>query len=472
MESERAELSEAQQKLQGLKNEEARLQSRIDVLQSVMNEGSDANRYLKENKANLIGGLVSERIEATPEYASSVEAALGEILDSVVVNGDDAVNEIVNALKSENVGKVLMSLVSSAAPAYDKPVNNPGVVGSLKDFVKTDDEVSPWLSGILSRYFVVDSLQTALNLAKEYRGENLNFVTADTIVRTSGLVSFGVSTSGALSRKNEIADAEALLEKVLGDISAGISAGEENVDRLRELTEEDAQMLSSLVDEIREKRDSLRGGDASIRIHRNTVENCTRRLNQLNGEVTNAQNRIEAAAQSKNSDAELAEAETEVEKVEAEGDARRGACRAPGLCRIGVGIGLVDDDERLRRHFLNELSKARSPTSARGVQHVGAGSLGVVAPSAFPASRCQRPARCRRRVSQEGATLRMLEVRYSQKQALVLLAQRVATVATHLAELVVGVELAALVDDARHKAEGEGRVYAISAPVRHSAAKR
>ncbi len=312
LESERAELTEAQQKLQGLKNEEARLQSRIDVLQSVMNEGSDANRYLKENKANLIGGLVSERIEATPEYASSVEAALGEILDSVVVNGDSAVNEIVDALKSENVGKVLMSLVSSAAPAYDKPVNNPGVVGSLKDFVKTDDEVSPWLSGILSRYFVVDSLQTALNLAKEYRGENLNFVTADTIVRTSGLVSFGVSTSGALSRKNEIADAEALLEKVQGDISAS----EENVDRLRELTEEDAQMLSSLVDEIREKRDSLRGGDASIRIHRNTVENCTRRLSQLNGEVTNAQNRIDAAAQSKNSDAELAEAEAEVEKVE------------------------------------------------------------------------------------------------------------------------------------------------------------
>ena len=111
METERAELTEAQQKLQGLKNEEARLQSRIDVLQSVMNDSSDANRYLKENKSNLIGGLVSERIEATPEYASSVEAALGEILDSVVVNGDSAVNEIVDALKSENVGKVLMSFV-------------------------------------------------------------------------------------------------------------------------------------------------------------------------------------------------------------------------------------------------------------------------------------------------------------------------------------------------------------------------
>ncbi len=312
LESERAEFTEAQQKHHGLKNEETRLQSRIDVLQSVVNEGSDAGKFLKENKANLIGGLLSERMEASPEYASSVEAALGEILDAVIVNGDDAVAEITAALRAENAGKVLMALVSDVAPTYEKSLSHPGVVCSLKDFVKSDDEIAPWLSGILSRYFVVDSLTTALALAKEFRGEDLNFVAGDAIVRTSGLVSFGVAVSGALSRKNEIAEAMEILEKVQRDIAEA----EENVDRIRDLTEEDAQMLSSLVDEIREKRDSLRGADTAIRIHRNTLETCGRRLAQLTNEVENAQKRIEAAEQSKNSDAELTEAETEVERVE------------------------------------------------------------------------------------------------------------------------------------------------------------
>ena len=64
LDAERADLLEAQKKLQELKNEVARLTSRIDVLQSVANEGTDASRWLMEHKADLVGGLLSERIEA------------------------------------------------------------------------------------------------------------------------------------------------------------------------------------------------------------------------------------------------------------------------------------------------------------------------------------------------------------------------------------------------------------------------
>ena len=109
---------EAQKKLQELKNEVARLTSRIDVLQSVANEGTDASRWLMEHKADLVGGLLSERIEAAPEYAAQVEAALGDLMDAVVVASDDAAIAAVDAMKGENVGKAVMALVGARVLPY------------------------------------------------------------------------------------------------------------------------------------------------------------------------------------------------------------------------------------------------------------------------------------------------------------------------------------------------------------------
>ncbi len=312
LDAERSDLAEAQKKLQDLTNEKTRLQSRIDVLQSVANEGTDASRWLMENKAELIGGLLSERIEATPEYASYVEAALGDLMDAVIVSQEGAVSDIVDSIKGYNVGKALLALVGDNAPAYAGSVDGAGVVGCLNQFVKADDEIAPWLSGILSRYFVVDSLETALAFGKRMRGEDLCFVCPDAIVRTSGLVSSGAATSGALSRKNEIAEASSILEGVVSEIEVQT----EEIARIQDLVDEDVQMQESLLDEIREKQDVVRGSSAQISIQNNIVAGCDRRIAQLETDIRNADAKIQAAADSKNSDVELNEANAAVERAE------------------------------------------------------------------------------------------------------------------------------------------------------------
>jgi len=312
LEQERQDLAEVKTGLQNLKNEETRLQSRIDVLQSVSNEGTDASRWLQENKANLVSGLLSEKIEAAPEYASLVEAALGDLLDAVVVTNDNAAVEIVDSLNGESVGKALMALVNGPAEKYAGSVDRAGVVGCLNQFVTCDAEIADFVSGILSRYFVVDGLQTAIALAKEFRSQDLCFVAPNAIVRTSGLISSGASGSGTLSRKNEIADATKLLE----DVQAEYEQKASEVDRIQSLIDEDAQILAGLVDDLREKNDALRGGSAGIQIQKNIVDGCDRRLQQLERDVAGAQQRIEAAQASKNSDAELTEAMAAAEKAE------------------------------------------------------------------------------------------------------------------------------------------------------------
>ncbi|PWJ69952.1 MULTISPECIES: chromosome segregation protein SMC [unclassified Fibrobacter] len=353
LDSERADLAEAQKKLQDLTNEKTRLQSRIDVLQSVANEGTDASRWLVENKAELIGGLLSERIEAAAEYASYVEAALGDLMDAVIVANDSAVIDIVNSMKGYNVGQALLALVGDSAPAYNGSVDGAGVVGCLNKFVTADAEIASWLSGILSRYFVVENLDVAISLAKSMRDQDLCFVCPDAIVRTSGLVSSGAATSGALSRKNEIADANALLENVLADIETQ----NEEIARIQDLVDEDVQMLDSLVDEIREKTDVVRGSSAQVSIQNNVIAGCDRRIGQLESEIRNAQAKIQEAADSKNSDVELNEANAAVERVEVD------------YARVNDELTEQDTIFREKEEDVRELERAAQDKNAKLTQN-------------------------------------------------------------------------------------------------------
>ncbi|MBR6833584.1 MAG: chromosome segregation protein SMC, partial [Fibrobacter sp.] len=353
LDGERAELLDAQKKFQDLKNEEARLQSRIDVLESVANEGTDASRWLMEHKANLVGGLLAESIEAAPEYAAQVEAALGDLMDAVVVSSDDAAIEAIESMKGENVGKAILALVGEASTAYAGSVMGEGVVGCLNDYVKAEGAVSEWLKAILSRYYLVDSLATAVRLARAMRGDDLCFVAPEAIVRTSGLVSSGTATSGTLSRKNEIAEANGLLEGVVAEAAQA----EEEISRLQSLVDEDAQMLSSIDDEIREKQDMKRGASAGIAIQNNIVAGCDRRLAQLQTEVQNAENKIRLAQESKNSDQELNEALATLERTEDE------------YARVNEELSEQDTMFREKEEEVRELERSAQDKNAKLTQN-------------------------------------------------------------------------------------------------------
>lgn len=316
IESLKAELNEITARVAELKNEEARLQARIDVLESVSNEGTEASRWLAENKANLTQGLLSERITATPEYAHLVETALGDILDSVVVENAGSLGEIVDSLKNENVGQALMALMAKPRPAFAGNIEGNGVIGPMANYVTADDATMAWLRGILSRYILVESLDAALELAERYGNDDLCFVSPDATVRTAGLVSTGTPTAGSLSRKNEIVNAQ----QSLADVQGELSQKESEMARVQDTLAEESQMLESMVDDIREKQNSLHGGDAAIAIQKNTVASCESRIAALEENCNTARARIEEAAQRKNSDVELAEAAQAAERAEAEYD--------------------------------------------------------------------------------------------------------------------------------------------------------
>lgn len=314
LEGKNADLANAQQELQALQNECAALESRIEVLQSVNDEGTDAGKWIRENKAGLVRGFLSEHISAAPEYASQVEAALGDCLDSAVVESRDGLREIVEGLRSENAGKAVLALMDSLELAPVPELNHPGIRGALSSFVTCDDTTRTFVQNLLSRYFLVDSLDTALDLAREHRNSDFCFVADKVIVKTNGLVSQGANTAGALSRKNEIAQATERLAAVQGQVAQKQGA----LESLQAEIDETRQMLVSASDEILEKNNALRAGEAGISIQKNTLESVASRLEKLEADIAESEGRIATAESQKSSDADLNEAKAAMESAEAE----------------------------------------------------------------------------------------------------------------------------------------------------------
>ena len=314
LEEKNADLVAARQELQGLQNECAALESRIEVLQSVSDEGTDAGKWIRENKAGLIRGFLSEHISAAPEYASQVETALGDVLDSAVVQNRDGLREIVDGLRGQNAGKAVLALMEAFELAPAPELNHAGIRGVLSNFVTCDDETRSFVQNLLSRYFLVDSLDTALDLAREHRNSDFCFVTDNIIVKTNGLVSQGANTAGALSRKNEISEATERLNAVRDQLTQKQGF----IENLQSEVEETKQMLDSASDEILEKNNAMRAGEAGISIQKNTLEGIGARLEKLETDISESEGRIASAESQKSGDAELTEAKAAMESAEAE----------------------------------------------------------------------------------------------------------------------------------------------------------
>src|SRR5574344_1947266 len=107
IESYKEDLLELEKRVQNYKNEEMRMQSRLDVLSSMAVSEGEGAKWLLENKSQEIAGLLGQKIEADPRYVSQIEFALGEALDAVLLQDANLADSLLNALEQASVGSVL-----------------------------------------------------------------------------------------------------------------------------------------------------------------------------------------------------------------------------------------------------------------------------------------------------------------------------------------------------------------------------
>jgi len=193
-------------------------------------------------KFGVVHGLVAELLEASPEYESAIETALGGRASDVVVDTAKTAANAIDFLKLGRAGRASflpLDRMRPTAPIPAELARREGAVGRACDLLKFDPQFRTVFEYLLGRVLIVRDRDAAIRLAQE-AGAGTRMVTLDgEIVDGNGPVTGGLSATaipGLLSRKTEIKQLQAALfeaEQMLVALSADRRKVEERKEAAR-----------------------------------------------------------------------------------------------------------------------------------------------------------------------------------------------------------------------------------------------
>lgn len=252
--------------------------SRLDVLEQLVAEGEG---FAKGTQAVLKGqleipGLADESIkkplyaylDTEEEYAGAIEAALGNQLQTVVVDRLDVAEKIVDALKMNMLGKA--SLIAAdhldKSPAKKSTALPKGAVAWAVDVVKPKDEVLPLMQRLLSNVVIAENLTTALEIRSKNDAVSIATLTGE-YVSKDGVIHGGSSADengSLLKRQSEIRD----LTKVTASLASEVKKMQSRRDNLNERVTK----LESALDTARARLQDKKVAASSFEGKLNVVE--------------------------------------------------------------------------------------------------------------------------------------------------------------------------------------------------------
>lgn len=210
--------------------------AKFNLLQSLNSrlEGLPAGtRALLSNGNNRSRGLLADFVETEPGFVAAVEAALGERLQSLVMENMDQAFEAIGYLKREKKGESIFLHLNGSQPGARGPVENECL---LANKVRISEQYYPMVGPLLNETYWFKDFEGARNFWKEQSG-SCTVVTLDgDLIDRSGLIKGGCKTensTGFFSRKEELRELGSALEKLRNDIEELKSGMNEAVGSLR-----------------------------------------------------------------------------------------------------------------------------------------------------------------------------------------------------------------------------------------------
>ena len=190
--------------------------SLLDSMKELRNkfEGfQDGVKALMSNtSADRLPGLrevLVDVLKIPPEYEAALEAALGNRLQSVIVNSYTDTVRAIDYLKLHQSGR--SSFVPIHPKAYQQPPiylnGNPAVLGKMIDKVECPEEYRPLLEHLIGNVAVTTDLETALCLHAKPEFQGMVVTQNGELIDSSGIVSGGQvcdAGAGLLSQKREM----------------------------------------------------------------------------------------------------------------------------------------------------------------------------------------------------------------------------------------------------------------------------
>ncbi|HOQ04259.1 MAG TPA: chromosome segregation protein SMC [Anaerohalosphaeraceae bacterium] len=224
--------------LEQLKEQRSGLTAERNVLREMENRREGLNeavktildRYRHNKQSGLIEGVLADILHTDVEYAPAVEAALGPALQALLVNDTRQFLDE-KSIYSDLNSRLQVLCLDRFEPFRDfldvREMN--GVRGRLIEFVSFEEQYAPLCWSLLGKVLLVDSVETALDLAARLDREYQFVTLGGHLVSNGMLLSVGPlnqsAGAGLLSRKSRIEQ----IESVLNNLQEQISRQEEHL---------------------------------------------------------------------------------------------------------------------------------------------------------------------------------------------------------------------------------------------------
>ena len=200
--------------------------SRLETLRNIAERydgyGGSIRRVMEQKeKEPGIHGVVADLLTVEKKYETAIETALGGSIENVVTKDEGTAKRIVQFLKENKYGRATflpLTSVNGRKQGYnERALDAEGVIGMANTLVKTKPQYEGVMAYLLGRIFVVDQIDHAVALAREYH-YSLNIVTLEgEHLLPGGSISGGAfkNSSNLLGRKREIDELKAQEQDLL-----------------------------------------------------------------------------------------------------------------------------------------------------------------------------------------------------------------------------------------------------------------
>lgn len=234
-------------RLDSLKNKQARAQSLENILRNHSNFYAGVKSVLQE-KARLGGiiGAVSEHLTFDVHYQTALEIALGASSQHIIVEDENAATKAIDFLKRNRAGRATFLPLTTikartiSSQNQDAIATSPGFLGMADELVTFDTRLESIFKNLLATTAIFDTVEHARAAARQVRYQ-VRMVTLDgTELRTGG------SYAGGANRQNNSIFIKPELEQLQKEIAEEEASLHSEEASLKTLQEEMARLTESL----------------------------------------------------------------------------------------------------------------------------------------------------------------------------------------------------------------------------------
>ncbi|EHE10609.1 chromosome segregation protein SMC [Streptococcus pneumoniae GA17971] len=242
-----AQQSQLFDRLDNLKNKQARAQSLENILRNHSNFYAGVKSVLQEkDRLGGIIGAVSEHLTFDMHYQTALEIALGASSQHIIVEDEESATKAIDFLKRNRAGRATFLPLTTiqartiSSQNQDAIAVSPGFLGMADELVTFDTRLEAIFKNLLATTAIFDTVEHARAAARQVRYQ-VRMVTLDgTELRTGG------SYAGGANRQNNSIFIKPELEKLQKELAEDEASLRSEEVALKTLQDEMARLTESL----------------------------------------------------------------------------------------------------------------------------------------------------------------------------------------------------------------------------------